>query len=165
MKDNFSLRRMLMIGSLAMALPAVLAVAQPGPAGQGPGGRMGAGQRVLRGALAQLDLSQEQKDKVKAVIEAEKAGMKAMGAQNRADAVALRDLSAAAQPDPKAVGEAFLKVRQNREAAKAAREKILAKIEAVLTPAQKAKFQGYIQAARDAGHAKAGRRAGAGPAQ
>jgi Spy/CpxP family protein refolding chaperone len=164
--DKFSLRKILMIGSLALALPVGLAVAQPAPGPDpggpgGPGGRMGMGpaQRVLRGALAQLDLSQEQKDKIKAVIEAEKAGMQTMGARHRADALTLRDLAAAAQPDPKAVGDAFLKVKQNREAAKAAREKVLGKIEAVLTPAQKARFQGYIQAAKDAVHGGAGRRA------
>lgn len=164
--DKFSLRKILMIGSLAVALPMGLAVAQPAPGPDhggpgGPGGRIGMGpaQRVLRGALASLDLTQEQKDKVEAVIEAEKVGMQTMGAQHRADALALRDLAAAAQPDPKAIGEAFLKVKQNREAAKAAREKVLGKVEAVLTPAQKAKFQGYIQAAKDAVRAAAGRRA------
>ena len=163
--DKFSLRKILMIGSLAVALPAGLAVAQPAPGPDhggpgGPGGRMGMGpaQRVLRGALASLDLTQEQKDKVKAVIEAEKAGMQTMGAKHRADALTLRDLAAVAQPDPKAVGEAFLKVKQNREASKAAREKVLGKVEAVLTPAQKAKFQGYIQAAKDVFYGAAGRR-------
>ncbi len=165
--NKISVRKLLMIGALAAALPAGLAVAQPGPGGPGdsrgpggPGGRPGIGhaQRVLRGALAQLDLSQEQKDKVKAVIDAEKAGMQTMAARHQADALTLRDLAAAAQPDPKAVGEAFLKVKQNRDTAKAAREKVVGKVEAILTPAQKAKFQGYIQASKDAGHGAAGRR-------
>jgi Spy/CpxP family protein refolding chaperone len=125
---------------------------------------MGPAGRVLRGALAQLDLSQEQKDKVKAVVEAEKPGLETLGARHRADALALRDVAAAAQPDPKAVGEAYLKVSQNRVAAKAAREKVLVKIEALLTSAQKAKFEGYIQAAKDAarGAARRGHAAGGG---
>ncbi len=160
---GFTLRNMLMTGALLVALPAGLAAAQPasGEGGQGgPGGRMGPAGKVLRGALAQLDLSQEQKDKVKAVIQSEKGGMQTMEARHRADALTLRDLAATAQPDPKAVGEAFLKVKQNRETAKEAREKVLGKVEALLTPAQKAKFEGYVQAARDAHRGAAGRNGG-----
>jgi|GEM_PF-505542 len=158
--NKFSLRKMLMIGSLAMALPAGLAVAQPAPE-PGPGGRMGPAQRVLREALAQLDLTQDQKDKIKVAMEAEKPAIQALADKSRTDGKALRDLMATSNPDPKAVGEAFLKVHQNRLAAKAEREKVQAQIEALLTPAQKAKFEGYIQAAKDAFRAGAGRRAGA----
>jgi Spy/CpxP family protein refolding chaperone len=158
--NKFSLRKMLMIGSLAVALPAGLAVAQPAP-GPGPGGRMGPAQRVLRGALAQLDLTQDQKDKIKVAMEAEKPAIQALADKSRTDGKALRDLMATSNPDPKAVGEAFLKVHQNRLAAKAEREKVQGQIEALLTPAQKAKFEGYIQAAKDAVRAGAGRRAGA----
>jgi Spy/CpxP family protein refolding chaperone len=157
---HLSVRSIVAAAALALALPAATGAAQPGPAAA-PGGRMGPAGRVLRGALAQLDLTQEQKDKVKVVIAAERSGLETMAARNRADALALRDLAAAPQPDPKAVGEAFLKVRQNRETAKAARQNVLGKIEAILTPAQKAKFEGYVQAARDAGRAARGRRAGA----
>jgi len=122
---------------------------------------MGPAGRVLRGALASLDLTQDQKDKIKVVVESERSALQTAAARNRADALALRDLASSAQPDPKAVGEAFLKVRQNRETAKAAREKVLAKIEAVLTPSQKAKFQGYVQAVKDAVKARAfGKRGG-----
>ena len=59
--DKFTLRKMLMTGALLAALPASLALAQPAPGdADGAGGRMGRGGRVLKGALAQLDLSQEQ---------------------------------------------------------------------------------------------------------
>lgn len=158
--NKFSLRKMLMIGSLAVALPAGLAVAQPspGPGAGGPGGRMGPAQRVLLGALAQLDLTQDQKDKIKAATEAEKPAIQALAQKSRTDGKALRDLMATSNPDPKTVGEAFLKVHQNRLAAKAEREKVQGQIEAFLMPAQKAKFQGYIQAAKDAVRAAAGRR-------
>jgi Spy/CpxP family protein refolding chaperone len=160
MKTNKSnLRNLVTVVLAATALTAGAAIAQPGP-GAGHGQGLGPAVRVLRGALASLDLTQEQKDKVKVVLDAEKPAMQAMGAQHKADAKALNDLAATAQPDPKAVGEAFLKVQQNRVAGKAARESVLAKVEAILTPAQKAKFQGYIQAAKDAGKAKMGRRAG-----
>jgi Spy/CpxP family protein refolding chaperone len=141
----------------ASALFAGLAVAQPSP-GDGGGRRMGPAQRVLFGALASLDLSQEQKDKIKGAMEAEKPAIQALAQKSRADAKALRDLAAATNPDPKTVGEAFLKVHQNRLAAKAEREKVLGLVEALLTPAQKAKFEGYIQAARDAAKTR-GRRA------
>ncbi len=150
--------------ALAAALSALsLSVIAAPPGGPGPGGRMGMGQRVVMGALASLDLTQEQKDKVKAVVSAERSGMEAMAAQHRADELALRDLASSATPDPKAVGETFLRVRQNREAMKARRDAALAKIEAVLNPAQKAKFEGYIQAAKDGGKAARRRFARGGP--
>ena len=149
------------MSALGLALGAILALpvlAAPGGPG---GGRMGPAGRVLRGARASLDLTQDQKDKIKVVVESERSALQTAAARNRADALALRDLASSAQPDPKAVGEAFLKVRQNRETAKAAREKVLAKIEAVLTPSQKAKFQGYVQAVKDAVKARAfGKRGG-----
>ena len=150
--------------SLVLALGAILALPLLASPGGPAGARMGPAQRVLRGALASLDLTQEQKDKIKATLEAEKPGVQAMAEQNRADARALRDLASGTQPDPKAVGEAFLKVQKNREAAKAVREKVQTKIEALLTPAQKGRFQGYIQAAKDAAKARSLRMRGGPPA-
>ena len=156
---RFTFRTTVAAMTFALALPAAAGTAQPGPAV--PGGPKAHAAGVLHGALAQLDLTQEQKDKVKAVVQEEKVGLEAIRARNRVDSMALRELTAAPQPDPKAVGEALLKVRANGESARAAREKLLGRIGAILTPAQKAKFDGYLQAARDAGRAARARRTAA----
>jgi Spy/CpxP family protein refolding chaperone len=163
MKTNDSKIWKTLAGLLAAsALFAGLAMAQavPGP-GAPAGKRLGPAQRVLLGALASLDLSQEQKDKIQVAVDAEKPAIQALAQKSRADGQALKDLVATSNPDPKAVGEAFLKVHQNRLAAKAERDKVQAQVEALLTPAQKAKFQGYVQAAKDAARAMGHRRGGA----
>jgi Spy/CpxP family protein refolding chaperone len=126
--------------TLAAALTAGTAFAQA----QG-GGRFARG---IRAALATLDLSQDQKDKIKASFETMKPQRQALGTKAKADRQALEALMAAANPDPAAVGAATLQVRANRQAVRAQMETMRTNLAAILTPAQQAKLEGYLAAKR-----------------
>ena len=123
----------------ALAAGTALAQAHPAP------GRFARG---IRAAMATLDLTDDQKDKVKAIFVSHKDEGTAFHAQAKADREALKTAASAAKPDPAAVGAAFLKVRANAEAAKAKMTAVRAEIDAVLTPEQRAKLDGWIAAHR-----------------
>jgi Spy/CpxP family protein refolding chaperone len=126
---------------LAGALAGSAALAQPAP---GPG-RFARG---IRAAMATLDLSDAQKAKIKAIFESHKGEGQALREQAKSDRDALKAAASAAKPDPAVVGAAFLKVRADGEAAKAKMQAVRAEIDAVLTPEQKAKLDGWIAAHR-----------------
>jgi len=122
---------------LAGALAARTALAQPAP------GRFARG---IRAAMATLDLSDAQKDKVKAIFASHKAERMAFHAQAKANRDALKAAASAANPDAVLVGTAFLKVRADGQAAKAKMTAARTEIDAVLTPEQRAKLDGWIAA-------------------
>jgi Spy/CpxP family protein refolding chaperone len=126
----------------AGALAAGAALAQPAPGGPG---RFAHG---IRAAMATLDLTDAQKTKVKAIFESHKGEGQAFREQAKANRQALRAAASDAAPDPAAVGAAFLKVRADGEAAQAKMKAVKGEIDAVLTPEQKAKFEGWIAAHR-----------------
>jgi Spy/CpxP family protein refolding chaperone len=126
--------------ALAAALAAGTAFAQA----QG-GGRFARG---IRAALATLDLSQDQKDKIKASFEARKPELQTLGAKAKTDRQALDALLAAPNPDPAAVGAAMLKVHANRQAMRTQMETMRTDLDAILTPEQQAKLKGYHAAQR-----------------
>lgn len=126
--------------TLVAALAASTAFAQV----QG-GGRFAHG---IRRALATLDLSQDQKDKIKASFATMKPQLQALGLKSRSDRLALEALLAAPNPDPTAVGTATLLVRSNRQAIRAQMETMHANIAGILTPEQQAKLKGYHAAQR-----------------
>jgi len=133
----------------AVAASLLLAGSAALAAGQGfRGGREGAPGRGLRAALATLDLTAEQKVKVEELFEAEKARLEALRNDGRAAREALRTAAEASNPDPAAVGSAFLKLRAHREAVKAEREASRGKLEALLTAEQRARLQGWRDAHR-----------------
>ncbi|HEX2798916.1 MAG TPA: Spy/CpxP family protein refolding chaperone, partial [Thermoanaerobaculia bacterium] len=66
----------------------------------------------------------------------------------KANREALRATASAADPDPAAVGAAFLKVRADGQAAVAKMKAVRAEIDAVLAPEQRAKLDGWIAAHR-----------------
>jgi Spy/CpxP family protein refolding chaperone len=140
------------IGLVALAVAGALAVAlaataQPAPpAGAGKGGPF---LRALRGGLATVGLTDDQKTKIKAILEAKKDAAQALAAKTRTDAQALRDLANAATPDPTAVGNAFLTLKGDRDAAKTMAASVLASVEAVLTPAQVAKLDAFLAAMKN----------------
>jgi Spy/CpxP family protein refolding chaperone len=137
-KKLFGVSALVLAGTLA----AGVALAQPAPGGPG---RFARG---IRAAMAVLDLSDAQKEKVKAIFASHKDEAQAFHSQVRADRDALKAAASAANPDPAAVGAAFLKVRANREAAAAKMKAVKAEIDAVLTPEQRAKLEGWIAAHR-----------------
>jgi Spy/CpxP family protein refolding chaperone len=126
---------------LAGALAATTAIAQTQPAP----GRLARG---IRAAMATLDLTDAQKTQVAAIFASHKDEGMAFRAQAKADRQALKAAASAATPDPAAVGAAFLKVRADGVAAKAKMKAVRAEIDAVLTPEQRAKLDGWIAAHR-----------------
>ncbi len=127
---------------LAGALAAGAALAQPAP------GAPGKFVRGIRAAMATLDLTDAQKAKVKAIFESHKDEGAAFHDQAKANRDALKAAAAAANPDPAVVGAAFLKVRADGQAAKVKMQAVKAEIDAVLTPEQRAKLEGWIAAHR-----------------
>lgn len=143
--------------ALAVALGvALVAAAQPGPMA-GPGRGHGPFIRALRGGLATLGLTDDQKTKIKAVLASKKDAGLALGLKMRTDASALHGLASAANPDPAAVGAAFLKVKANRDAARAMATGAIADVKAVLTPEQQTKLDGYLAALKQFRRVRAGR--------
>lgn len=132
--------------ALAVGLGAAWTVsAQPFGHG-GRGGRGGPFLRALRGGLSTLDLTDDQRTRIRTILESKRDGAEALALKMRSDARALHDLAGASNPDPAAVGAAFLKVRANREAARGAAEGVLDEIKTVLTPDQRTKLDGYLAA-------------------
>ena len=136
-KKLFGAAALLMAGALAAGT--AFAQAQPAP------GRLARG---IRAAMAILDLTDAQKDQVKAIFASHKDEAMAFHAQAKADRAALKAAASAANPDAKLVGAAFLKVRADAEAAKAKMAAVKTEIDAVLTPEQRAKLDGWIAAHR-----------------
>jgi Spy/CpxP family protein refolding chaperone len=132
--------------ALAAGLAAALLAPLPAVAQQrGPG----AGGRFLKRAMASLDLSADQQTKVQAIVESERPVLQQLRATMKDDAAALRSAANATSADAAAVGSAFLKVKSDRQALKNERANLVTRIEAVLTPAQKTKLEGYIAAMKD----------------
>ena len=136
----------LAVGSVTLA--AALAAGTTFAQAQG-GGRFSRG---IRAALATLDLSQDQKDKIKASFETMKPQRQALGTKAKADRQALETLMAAPAPDPAAVGAAALQVRANRQAMRAQMETMRTNLAAILTPDQQSKLKGYLAAKRQMRH-------------
>jgi Spy/CpxP family protein refolding chaperone len=131
----------------ALAAGTMLAGGPDGPGG--PGGRHGMAFHGMHKALANLNLTQEQKDKVHAVLESQRESFRAQREQMRADHEALQALLQSDQPNATKVGTAMLKVQANRTAAKTQMTNALASVRAVLTPEQQTKLDGYIAAQKD----------------
>jgi Spy/CpxP family protein refolding chaperone len=150
--------KMIGLGAGATALALVLAGGVALAGNQGGGGHFGRG---IRAAMATLDLSDAQKEKVRAIFASHKDEGMAFHAQAKADREALRAAASAANPDPAAVGTAFLKVRADGQAAAAKMKAVRTEIDTVLTPEQKAKLDGWIAAHKQ--QRSAGMRAFGGP--
>ena len=126
-------------------------------AGQGfRGGREGAPGRGIRAALASLDLTDDQKAKVKELLEGERPKYEALRQEGRTAREALRTATASATPDPATVGAAFLRVDAHRKTMRAERESSRQKLEALLTAEQRAKLEGWTSAHRQMRRAASG---------
>lgn len=151
-----STKKRLTTGAVALSL---LLGGSAALAGQGfRGGREGAPGRGLRAALATLDLTDDQKTKVKELLESERPRYEALRQEGRAKREALRTAAGAAAPDPAAVGTAFLGVQAHRKAVRAERDSSRQKLEALLTAEQRAKLEGWRDAHRQMRHGAAGPR-------
>ena len=125
---------------IAAALATGVAIAD-GPDGSfgGRSGRMGMAMGLRR--LRALDLTQDQKDKIRAVFIARRPAVRALRQEARTNRQALATLAKAANPDPAAVGTAYLKVLAGRQALVAQRQQARADVMAVLTPDQRTQLQ------------------------
>ena len=112
--------------------------------------------RALRGGLATLDLSDDQKAKIRTILESKRDAAQGLTLTMRTDAKALHDLAAAPNPDPAAVGAAFLKLKADRDAVRGAAEGVLGEIKGVLTSEQQTKLDGYLAALRQMRRARHG---------
>ena len=132
----------------ALTLTATLAGGYALASGWNPasgGGRHGG---FNRRALASLDLSDDQKAKIKAVFEAEKPTFQALRTEGQAARQALRTVAGSTTPDPAQVGQAYLRLDANRKAARAERQKVHASVNALLTPDQQARLASSLSNAR-----------------
>lgn len=102
-------------------------------------GRMGMAMGLH--GLRALNLSDDQKTKIKAAFQAQKPAYQALHQTARANRQALAALTKSANPDPAAVGAAYLKTMADRQAFAAQRQAAKATVEALLTPDQKTQFE------------------------
>jgi Spy/CpxP family protein refolding chaperone len=137
-------------GRTAIAAAALgLLLAGSAAAAQGfRAGREGAPGGGLRAALATLDLSDAQKEKVRQLLESERPKYEGLRQEGRAARQALRAAAESPNADPAAVGAAFLKVRAHAKTMKVEREASKVKIEALLTPEQRGRLEGWLEAHR-----------------
>ena len=142
--------------ALSVGLGGAVATAQQAPPG-GPGAGRGPFLRALRGGLATVGLTDDQKTKIRAILMSKRDAGQALRQKMRADAADLTAMAGAPDPDPAAVGAAYLKVRANREAARTMAVGVLADVKAVLTPEQQAKLDGYVGALKQIRRRQAGR--------
>jgi Spy/CpxP family protein refolding chaperone len=118
-------------------------------AGQGfRGGREGAPGRKIRAMLATLDLTDAQESKVKELLESEKPKYLALREEGRTAREALRTAAKSASPDPATIGMAFLRVDSHRKTLRAERESSRQRLEALLTPEQRARLEGIREGRR-----------------
>jgi Spy/CpxP family protein refolding chaperone len=143
-------RYFVVTASLAAVILGVTVVgsvqADPGPAER----RERFAMRTHREALGRLDLSQQQKDQLRASVEEARPRLDALRARVRADLAELRALTDTESPDPAAIGHAVLEVKQSREALRAARRSLHEATVALLSPEQRLELEGYVQGRRDA---------------
>lgn len=98
--------------------------------------------------LQVVDLSEAQKAQVKTAFDTAAPALRTLHEQLKKDHEALKTLLEATTPDACAIGNAMLKVRTSEKAIQSANEALKAAIEAILTPDQKLKFQGCMDAVK-----------------
>jgi hypothetical protein len=125
--------------ALFIAVVAVAAFAQEPPHPGGFKRHMGPGGDEMVAALA---LSADQKTQWDAIHQQLEASVRPLFLQHRVAEDQLQVLVEASNPDPTAVGKQFLAMRALDKQIQAAHESTKAKIDAILSPDQKAKLEG-----------------------
>ena len=132
-----------LVASLVAAGPAAAGWAAPqidqtvAPAGQGP-------IASFLHCLGVVNLTDQQKADAKAVLDAAKPVVEGLVKQVGDDGKALKALLEATPRVPIAIGTALIKLVDDEKAIKDEFVKVGASLEALLTPEQKAKFQGCL---------------------
>lgn len=153
------MKKSLGVGILSMAMLAAgvgwaAADSQGGSAPQGRG--QGRGQRLAD----YLGLSDEQRATWKSLHEQRRTEMEPLRQEGRDLRDRLQGALNAANPDPSAVGQAALAMKQHRERVKASEESFQTRLVSTLTDDQKAKFDAF-KAANHVGHGRGFRGHGA----
>ena len=102
----------------------------------------------VRECLSIVDLSDSQKEEIRGILEAAKPGILADAVAVRASREKLRADSGAANADTCLVGQDFLALRATLESLRGDLESVRDQVAATLTPEQKAKLEGCLQAPR-----------------
>ncbi len=128
------------------------------------GGATRAQGRAQRGQrLAQvLGLSEQQQAQWNTMRQQQRDQMKPLRDEGRALRQKLQQALNAAQPDPRAVGEATLAVKAHREKVRAQRDQFRQQLAGILDPQQKQKFDALQQMRRSPGRGHGWRGAGPG---
>ena len=126
-----------------------------GAAGAQPRGPDGAGQKEPRlgreeGMARFLGLNEEQKAKVRQLMEGRRAEHEALQEKLEKNREQLQEALAGPSPDPVAVGELAIEGYRLREQGRAVREAQDEAVRAILTPEQQARFDA-VKALRDDG--------------
>jgi Spy/CpxP family protein refolding chaperone len=135
------------IAAAAFVLAASAGFAQPGPpswpsSGAGQGAGLAPHAR-REGALRELGLSQAQQDKVREILDEQRAQRELLHEKISANRDALHELLESGSADAAAVGELVLKGRKLHEDSSALREAEQKAIRAILTPEQQKKFDKF----------------------
>ena len=132
---------------LTAAAPAFSQTAAPAP--PGPEREHHPFARLIR-CLAVVNLTDAQKADIKVLLEAAKPEAEAIAAKLKADREALKAEIEKTPPDPCAVGNDVLQLHADRVAAKALFDSVKEAVLALLTPEQKAKLAGCLEAPKRA---------------
>ena len=138
------LTRRIVLSVLGLAL-AGLALAQNAPAPTTPAAHPIARHR-LRECLSILDLSDDQKASIQAILDAAAPTIQADADAVRAARQTLKAALDANPPDACAIGADALAVKSARETLQAERESVRQQVEATLTPDQVARLEGCLSA-------------------
>jgi Spy/CpxP family protein refolding chaperone len=132
---------------LALALFVAVAAAQDGPrmrrpgmAGPGPGPG-GPGGPPMAGLLHELDLSDEQREQVRAIHEKEREALKPVIEKADAARQAFDKALNAENADAQTVGQAALAMKAAQSQVEAAHKATLEQVKAILTPEQAARLE------------------------
>lgn len=141
--------------ALVLLFTAGLALGQPQPpanGGQGAppqgGPQAGPGHPILR-CLSIVNLTEDQKAQIKAILDAAGPTLKALNETLATDRQALKAAVDATPQDACAIGAALIKVQADELAIRTELETTKASIEALLTTEQKLKLEGCLQAPKD----------------
>ncbi len=138
------------LGASPERAPRAPEATERGGRGHGPLG-------ALRGALASLDLSEAQKDKIKAALEARRPAFESLRERRHEARRKLRELTEAPNRDLAAIGAATVELTEGRKEIRAQMQLVRSDIEEILTPDQRTKLDGYLAALRNRfGHRRHG---------
>ena len=143
------IRRSLPILAVALLLVSS-AFAQRPRAVRFPGAGVAAGERFDPSALAPcmvlLNLSDAEKLQIQQILTAEQPTLDSLGNQIKTDQAALSAAAALGSSNACNVGTAYLKVQSDQQALVSELQSIRTKVEAVLTPDEKARLDGCLAA-------------------